>query len=514
MNRRKLNIPALLATCVLLISTFLGPATIVNTSSHTFGSPSYFALSQDEVSSSLEAALVYDSESDRFIRYGGWISVTTSPGFSNVVEFSDETWSYDLNENEWTNQTTSVNPGPKAGCAAAYDSQSDRIIIYGGRVSETSAIPEELYSGDTWAYDYNANSWTNMSPANAPGIRYGAGMVYDSESDVIILFGGMNFPSLNGYHVQQTWAYDFETNTWTNLEPAVQPIGRHHMGITYDVESDRVIMFGGYVSSALDHANGDTWAYDYNSNTWELMEPDRFPLGRFYGSMSYDNITDVTILYGGASEFANNAVLGETWSYDYNNDEWFKMEADPHPPARWRQASAYDTKTGIHVMIGGSYGDIFGGEAREDICWTYNHTNDEWTNQDGSFDPDTPGPPENLLVINEGYGIFLTWEMPVNDTGYAISGYRIYRGTGGDLALLAETDSVLIYPDNDVMPGVTYYYSITAFTPAGEGEPSQVFAYASPVSLPIVEISIGIGVSLILIVAAIRWKRQRYFRAS
>jgi len=335
-------------------------------------------------------------------------------------------------------------------------------------------------------------------------------MAYDSESDVIILFGGISYPSLNGYHVQQTWAYDFESNNWTDLQPDIQPIGRHHMGIVYDVESDRVILFGGYVSSAIDSASSETWAYDYNSNSWELMEPERSPVGRFYGSMSYDNQADVSILYGGASEFSNNAELGDTWAYDYNSDDWVRMVPEPHPPARWRHAISYDIESETHVLFGGSFGNIFGGEARDDVCWTYDHSSDEWVNKDSNFDPDLPGPPENPLVLYDGYAMYLTWEAPSNDTGHAITGYRIYRGTeSGQLTLLVETDSVLIYPDANVMPGETYFYEITAVTPVGEGEASEEFSFSIPAPLPVLEFVVGVVAVLVVIIGLVAWRRRR-----
>lgn len=44
-----------------------------------------------------------------------------------------------------------------------YDSESDRAIIFGGSIKNL-----EVGYNDTWSYDYNTNTWTNMSPATNP----------------------------------------------------------------------------------------------------------------------------------------------------------------------------------------------------------------------------------------------------------------------------------------------------------------------------------------------------------
>ena len=66
----------------------------------------------------------------------------------------------------------------------AYDAQSGRIILFGG-VSGAGG-----YIGDTWAYDLEANVWTSLSPSSGPTPRQNHVMAYDTQSDRIVLFGG------------------------------------------------------------------------------------------------------------------------------------------------------------------------------------------------------------------------------------------------------------------------------------------------------------------------------------
>jgi hypothetical protein len=42
----------------------------------------------------------------------------------------------------------------------AYNSVADRVIMFGGQVDKTSF----KYTNETWTYDFNTNTWTNMTP--------------------------------------------------------------------------------------------------------------------------------------------------------------------------------------------------------------------------------------------------------------------------------------------------------------------------------------------------------------
>lgn len=68
-----------------------------------------------------------------------------------------------------------------------------------------------------------------------------------------------------------TWAYDLDTDTWEEMAPAVGPPRRTGHMMAYDHDSDRVILFGGITAS--DDALGDTWSYDFNNDSWAEMTP-------------------------------------------------------------------------------------------------------------------------------------------------------------------------------------------------------------------------------------------------
>src|SRR5207247_11434477 len=90
----------------------------------------------------------------------------------------------------------------------------------------------------------NANKWTNKDPFPKPPMRYCHATAYDAQSDRVILFGG----DLAGGLFSDTWAYDFNTNAWTDMAPGLSPPATLCDAMAYDSESDRVILFGGYWS--------------------------------------------------------------------------------------------------------------------------------------------------------------------------------------------------------------------------------------------------------------------------
>ncbi len=255
-------------------------------------------------------AMAYDSESDRVVLFGGFTATGT---------FSDETWTYDLDTNTWTDVTLSVGPSGRANHAMAYDSESARVVLFGGSTGIPGGYAGDL-SDDTWTYDTDTNTWTDVAPAVGPSARIGHVMAYDTESDQIVLFGGstgvpQDFPENLS---DDTWTYDTDTNTWTDMTPATGPSARSHLpyqGMAYDAESDRIVLFSGFLATGVVF---DTWTYDTDTNTWTDVTPATSPSALVGHAMAYDAESDRVILFGGNPITGN--VIDETWAYDLDTD--------------------------------------------------------------------------------------------------------------------------------------------------------------------------------------------------
>ncbi|TLZ70592.1 MAG: hypothetical protein E6K10_07470 [Methanobacteriota archaeon] len=273
-------------------------------------------------------AMAYDVQSERTILYGGQPS--TGP-------MSNETWAYDFATNGWQDMNPSARPSGREHPGIAYDAQSDRLILFGGGNHLTS-----VYSNETWAYDFETNTWTNMSPPSPPSRRYDFGMVYDSRADRVILFGGAG-PTQNN----ETWAYDFETNAWTRLTPTRSPAPRQAHSMAYDSESDRVLLFGGAYTR-----DNETWAYDFNANAWTRMNPPTHPTGRWGARMAYDPRADRVVLFGGW----DGSYSDETWAYDFNANSWTNLNPPSTPGGLEAPGLVYDSCSRRLVLFGGFRG--------------------------------------------------------------------------------------------------------------------------------------------------------------
>ncbi|MHA1515825.1 MAG: Kelch repeat-containing protein, partial [Candidatus Heimdallarchaeaceae archaeon] len=320
-------------------------------------------------------SLVYDSINDRIIMFGGELA----RGDSTSYVF--DTWAYDFNSNNWTKLNPTGDPYGAVVKDLAFDSESEMIISYGGFHAK------DVSSNQTWVFDYTSNIWTKSNPSLVPGFRAEHAMAYDSESDVVIMFAGGIVPKYNPYgdfvQYNDTLAYDFNTETWTNMTPAVSPLGRSASKIAYDVESDRIILFGGYHYSGypFDDPTGavyqkDTWAYDYNTNTWENITTTITPNGRIGFDMSYDLESDRIILFGGYTHLDFSGLQDETWAFDYNNQNWTLMNPASNL-VRIEHQLDYDSESDRIILFGGYTAES--PFTLLDETWMYDYNANNWT---------------------------------------------------------------------------------------------------------------------------------------
>ena len=171
----------------------------------------------------------------------------------------------------------SQTPVGRLSSGAVYDLHLQRTIIFGGASQDASGY--EVFD-DMWTYDSARNIWTEIAPTTKPTARSGHFMVYDSFNRKTILFGGW---SEEVGLMNDTWLYDSQSNQWTNASPTISPALRQSHAMCYDPVSQKVILFGGYRSGGP-HFD-DTWAFDYVSNTWTNLHPTTSPSGRYGARM-------------------------------------------------------------------------------------------------------------------------------------------------------------------------------------------------------------------------------------
>jgi hypothetical protein len=253
--------------------------------------------------------VLYDSQAESLISFG-----------------SSNTRVYDVETKTWEKTNPAKEPPTfNFWYALAHDSQSDRTIVHGGYFEDD----------ETWAYDHQTNAWTEMTPAASPEGRWGHAMAYDAESDRIIMWGGHErepVDLMSDEEHETIWAYDYETNTWMALESKDGPSYRHGHTMVYHPGTDRIILFGGHHAGDV-YFSDETWAYDYNSSTWTQLDPANYPSGRRFHSMVYDEAADKMVLFGGiAGTWLKEEINDELWIFDPVAEEWSQVMPDTLNP--------------------------------------------------------------------------------------------------------------------------------------------------------------------------------------
>lgn len=102
------------------------------------------------------------------------------------------------------------------------------------------------------------------------------------------------------------------------------------------------------------------------------------------------------------------------------------------------------------------------------------------------FDPSSPpSPPRNLQATPGDRKVDLIWEPPLDDGGWPIINYRVYRGlTPAGISFLDEIGNVTNYTDTGLTNGQTYYYEVSALNWIGESIPRSNMASATPGAVP------------------------------
>jgi hypothetical protein len=285
-------------------------------------------------------AMTYDTESHQVILFGG------QTGDSEMTyNMNGETWSFDVATSLWQKMSPGIMPAPAAGGDMTYDSRADRAILVIG-ADATAPRNFDYRRSQTWAYDFNSDSWTQLADIPNNG-NVGPAIAYDSESDKTILFGGFTF--VGGYSLlDETLAYDYKTNTWTQMQPATSPEPRNFHRMVYASKIDRIVLFGGddgvYTSQPV-------WLYDFNSNSWEQLTYQGGPKILWNHGFIYDDKADRFILYGGS-----NAGMDETWVYDLNANTWAQMQPTMNPGKLTGSAMVYLPDLGEAFLFGGQMG--------------------------------------------------------------------------------------------------------------------------------------------------------------
>lgn len=216
-----------------------------------------------------------------------------------------EAWVLDAGGVMWHKKAAPAHWLP--GMRAAYDSESNRVIAFGGDSFNDRPVDE------TFVYDPAGDTWTQMHPRASPPARYWQAMAYDAASDRVVLFGGLgNVDELN-----DTWTYDFNQDTWARLATVSAPTTRHYSAMVYDAAAQRLVLFGG--AGAGEVALADTWRLDSKTGQWTEVKA-AGPSARAWHAMAYDAAEESVVLFGGGE--TRNRYVNDVWLFSSSANAW------------------------------------------------------------------------------------------------------------------------------------------------------------------------------------------------
>ncbi len=346
------------------------------------------------------AAVATDVARGRVVLFGG------SAGDGSLESYYSDTWEW--NGTGWTSITTSNGPVARKGQAAVFDAARGKTLLFGGtnviyqRGASFYDPAARLTSGgdfnDTWEWD--GTTWTEVTPAESPSVRWGHAMAYDAARGRVLLFGGClaeGEASTSGVNCMSTSdeTWEWRGDDWTSLTPAHAPAVRYGALMAYDPGRDRTVLFGGStqtetcpdVGSCQTFPCGqcerkgdvftDTW--EWNGTDWVAQSPAHTPPTG--GAMAYDATrghvvlktwdetwewdgTDWTRRAASSDPAGGDALAydpvnaqallfnGRTWTW--TGTAWLDVTPSAAPPARSGGALTFDATRGTTLLFGGA----------------------------------------------------------------------------------------------------------------------------------------------------------------
>lgn len=214
----------------------------------TFNDETWSARIADGEPTPRSAAALASDGHDRLALFGGWVEIDVDNDFA----FFDGT--------RWSRPRALVSPPGLANAQMSFDTERQRLVLFGGRRSDTSTTGQLVPSNSLWEWDGLA--WADRSPSTGarPNPVYLHAMTYDAARHVTVVFGGTRDESIWN---SETW--EWNGATWTPRMSARSPPGLRNPRLSWD-RSRGVSVLMGYGSAGI-----EVWEWD--GSAWTNRTP-------------------------------------------------------------------------------------------------------------------------------------------------------------------------------------------------------------------------------------------------
>jgi hypothetical protein len=193
-------------------------------------------------------------------------------------------------------------PTARTSARMVFNEESQRLLLFGGLGPLDASLTRRSF-GDTW--EWTGRQWVQLAPQDSPEKRFGHVMVYDTINKRVVLFGGGD----DQINYNDTWFY--KERNWTKVDTPNAPSPRRYASAVFDPVHNKVVLYGGNITNTIYH---DTWTFD--GTTWTRVVENAPELSS--SNMVYDEKRNEILLLG-----FNSSSKSEM--YRFTGTSWEKL---------------------------------------------------------------------------------------------------------------------------------------------------------------------------------------------
>jgi N-acetylneuraminic acid mutarotase len=269
-------------------------------------------------------------------------------------------------------------PAVRSELGGILDEARQRLVFFGGNTAVATAcnVPPAALTGETWVFHLDCNSWELLQPINAPFARARFGTAHDTQRNRLLIFGGREKPSSSYVNLNEVWAFDLSTDTWSQLDASGDaPPERSSPVSVYDPERDRLVIFGGNSStSGLSFTSmNDLYSLDLGSLAWSRVDAANGPAARLYHSAVV--LGGEMVVFGGTPTYGG-PYYNDTYAFNLTNDTW-RSVSESGADRRFGGEIFADSVRNRILLFGGHDDGALG--MRNDV-WALSLLDNTWAN--------------------------------------------------------------------------------------------------------------------------------------
>ncbi|MFH1105555.1 MAG: kelch repeat-containing protein [Actinomycetota bacterium] len=299
--------------------------------------------------------MALDPETGLVVMFGG------QEGFGSAP--TSEVWLFDPTNLVWAlGERTDPTPSGKSGHALVGLDSTGGVALVGGSEGylQPNCQSQRVSAGtvvDVWTFDASTLTWSQASSGNAPEDRWGHDVTLSGDGQTLVLFGGSAGPVLQLNPTADTWAYDIEAGTWTQVVTAQAPEPRTCHQMVTDPDTGLIYMFGGELG--LSRGMADLWTFDLERGSWTLIEStgSSAPGAIWSHQMVYEPNSGLILVIGGAGiqtvqtgagTTTNVGPLDGVWAFDPKTNKWESRKPMPYPLGMHAAVALGDGRVLVH----------------------------------------------------------------------------------------------------------------------------------------------------------------------